>query len=176
MKWNTLFLDRDGVINVRNFDGYITSVENFVFAENAIRGLQQLYPFFERIIVVTNQQCIAKNIISRSNLDSIHRYMMDQLANAGVIIDAVFVAENERGATEDRRKPLPIMGLEAKEQFPNIQFENSLMVGDTDSDIQFGINLGMKTALVKSKEKTILLPDFLVTDLEDLVEQISALK
>lgn len=174
--FNTLFLDRDGVINVRNFDGYITSSEDFIFSPNVIEGLQLLSPLFDRIIVVTNQQCIAKNILSKSNLDALHRYMLQMLETNNIHIAAIYVAENLKGAANDRRKPLPIMGLEAKAQFPAIDFNNSWMVGDTDSDLQFGMNLGMQTAAVKSKEQLTLEPSLLVTDLVELYHKIKTVE
>jgi histidinol-phosphate phosphatase family protein len=171
-KLNTLFLDRDGVINVRNFEGYITKPEYFEFYPNAIEGLTLLSTLFERLIIVTNQQCIAKNILSKSNLDEIHRYMLHKLEANSIFITEIYVAENMKGAINDRRKPLPIMGLEAKEQFPSIAFESSWMVGDTDSDIQFGMNLGMRTAAIKSKEQLILQPTLLVNDLVELYHKL----
>jgi len=42
------------------------------------------------------------------------------------------------------------------------------MVGDTDSDIEFGKNLGMKTVLVLSQEATKLTPDLRIEFLSDL--------
>lgn len=170
--FNTLFLDRDGVINVRNFDGYITSTEDFKFKSNVIEGLQLLSPLFDRIIVVTNQQCIAKNILSKSNLDAIHRYMLQMLETNKIHIAAVYVAENLKGAANDRRKPLPVMGIEAKLYYPAIDFKNSWMVGDTDSDIKFGMNLGMHTAAIKSNERLTLSPTLLVDDLIELFQKI----
>jgi histidinol-phosphate phosphatase family protein len=170
--YNTLFLDRDGVINVRNFDGYITSTEDFKFAPKVIEGLQLLSPLFDRIIVVTNQQCIAKNILSKSNLDAIHRYMLQMLETNKIHIAAVYVAENLKGAANDRRKPLPVMGFEAKIDYPTIDFKSSWMVGDTDSDIKFGMNLGMHTAAIKSKEQLLLSPSLLVDDLVELFQKI----
>jgi phosphoglycolate phosphatase-like HAD superfamily hydrolase len=44
------------------------------------------------------------------------------------------------------------MGLRAREEFPDINFEEALMVGDSKSDIEFGKNLGMQTALIHGKE------------------------
>jgi histidinol-phosphate phosphatase family protein len=173
MRGKTLFLDRDGVINVRNFDGYILNCEEFHFLPNVIHGLQSLASLFDRIIIVTNQQCIGKNIITRSNLDRIHRYMLDMMENEGVIIAEIFVAENLRGEEPDRRKPAIAMGMEAKAQFPSIDFSQSLMVGDTDTDIRFGKQLGMKTALVKSPEVCSENPDYLVEDLMDLYRQLT---
>ena len=60
------------------------------------------------------------------------------------------------------------MALFAKEEFPSINFSKSIMVGDTDSDIEFGKNLGMKTVLVLSKEVTKSIPDISIEKLSDL--------
>jgi len=174
--FNTLFIDRDGVINVRNFDGYITSTNDFIFSPKALDGLKLLSTLFDHFIIVTNQQCIAKKILSKSNLEEIHRYMLQMLATNTIHIDAIFVAENMKGAVNDRRKPLPIMGLEAKAQFPAINFNRSWMVGDTDSDVQFGMNLGMKTAAIKSKESLTLTPSVLVNDLVELYHALKTIE
>lgn len=81
----TLFLDRDGVINQRNFEGYITRVEDFIFLPKVIEGLKLLAPQFSKIIVVTNQQGIGKGIMTEGDLDEIHNFMIKALAVEGVL-------------------------------------------------------------------------------------------
>jgi len=167
----TLFLDRDGVINQRNFNGYITSVETFKFLPGTLEGLHKIASYFDRIVVVTNQQGIAKGLMSRRNLSVIHRYMEEKLELEGIRIDGIFVADNARDAANDRRKPLPALALEAKAMFPEIDFEKSVMIGDTASDIEFGMNLGMKTVLIESKEEVNLKADWEVKDLKELANE-----
>jgi len=167
----TLFLDRDGVINQRNFNGYITSVEMFEFLPGTLEGLQKIAGYFDRIVVVTNQQGIAKGLMSRRNLSVIHRYMQEKLELEGIRIDGIFVADNARGAANDQRKPLPALALEAKAMFPEIDFEKSVMIGDTASDIEFGTNLGMKTVLIASQEQVDLKADWEVKDLKELANE-----
>lgn len=168
----TLFLDRDGVINKRNFNGYITSVEEFIFYEKALEAICHLSRLFGKIIIVTNQQGIAKKSMTKRNLEEIHRYMLEEIYKAGGKVDAIFVADNLKNAKNDRRKPLPTMAFEAKEQFPTIDFEKSVMVGDTDSDIKFGMNLGMKTIGVRSDEILSVAPTILVDDLMELYKKL----
>ena len=43
------------------------------------------------------------------------------------------------------------------------------MVGDTDTDIQFGQDLGMKTVLIVSKEKTSVVADYTISNFSDLL-------
>jgi|SRR5690554_341975 len=166
----TLFLDRDGVINERNFEGYITSVNDFIFLPNAIEGLIKLSQQFSKIIIVTNQQGVGKKIMTEETLNEIHTYMIECLSKEGVIIDKVYFASNLRGAKVDRRKPNSAMALEAKKDFPEIDFKHSVMVGDTSSDLKFGMNLGMKTVLIKSKENVDLIPDLKVKHLKELAD------
>ena len=43
------------------------------------------------------------------------------------------------------RKPNPGMGFKAKEEFPEVDFSKSIMIGNTLSDMQFGRNIGAHT-------------------------------
>jgi histidinol-phosphate phosphatase family protein len=164
----TLFLDRDGVINERNFEGYITSIKDFIFLPDVKEGLKIISKQFSRIIVVTNQQGIGKGTMSENTLNEIHNYMVKSLKVEGVIIDYVFFASNLRGAQIDRRKPRSAMANEAQALFPEIDFSKSIMVGDTSSDIEFGMNLGMKTVLITSAEKVSVESDIKVNNLKEL--------
>lgn len=169
----TLFLDRDGVINKRKFGGYITTVDEFEFlpgAEHAIAGLSQV---FHRVIVVTNQQGVGKNLMTERNLFEIHTYMCDRVYEAGGKIDKCYFAPNLKGAEDDMRKPNPAMAELAKMEFPEISFDRAVMVGDTDSDILFGKNLGMKTVRVISQEVVKETADL---EVEGLVELLQIIK
>lgn len=151
-RW-TLFLDRDGVVNERNFNGYITDPESFIFKKGVLEALEILNQVFGKIILVTNQQGIGKGIMSKRNLNDIHRYMTQETKMyINWEFDAIFFADNLKGMPADRRKPNKAMALEAKDKFPSIDFSKSVMVGDTNGDLKFGTNLGMKTVLVNSSE------------------------
>ncbi|MGJ8661292.1 MAG: D-glycero-alpha-D-manno-heptose-1,7-bisphosphate 7-phosphatase [Bacteroidota bacterium] len=149
----TLFLDRDGVINKRIMGGYVSSPDEFEFIEGVPQAISKFRNYFKIIVVVTNQQCVAKNIVSNRNLQEIHRYMQGKLMEQDTFIDAIYFAPELATDPENTRKPKPFMALEAQKNFPEIIFEKSLMIGDTDSDIKFGKNLGMKTVLILSEEK-----------------------
>lgn len=164
----TLFLDRDGVINERNFDGYITSYDDFIFRTGSLEALSKFSQFFKRIIVITNQQCIAKGMVSEKEVELIHEKMCKEVSLNRGRIDAIFVAKEFKNHHPYHRKPNSTLGFIAKNKFKEIQFDKSIMVGDTDTDIRFGQNLGMKTVLVKSKEKTILKADIEIDNLMDL--------
>lgn len=168
----TLFLDRDGVINKRIFGGYITTVDEFEFLPGVEYAIQQFTETFHLVLVVTNQQGIAKGIMTERNLLEIHNYMCDQIYLKGGRIDKCYFAPNLKGAEDDMRKPSPVMAELAKMEFPEIDFKSCVMVGDTDSDIEFGKNLGMKTVRIKTEEPINVAADVTVTSLEEFAKMI----
>ncbi len=177
-EWNidsswSLFLDRDGVINERIWNGYVLNYEQFVFKAHSLVALKFLTHYFSYTIIVTNQQCVSKKLITVKELDEIHDQMLTEITQFGGKINSVFAATEHKGKTPFRRKPNNIMGLEAQEMFPRIDFTKTIMIGDTDSDIEFGKNLGMKTILLKSDEKNTIQADFEISNLIELIDFIN---
>mgnify|MGYP000987199891 CR=1 FL=1 len=106
--------------------------------------------------------------MTECNLKEIHTYMCDSVVRLGGRIEKVYFASNLKDELPDNRKPLPAMALMAKSEYPSVDFEKSIMVGDTDSDILFGKNLGMITVRVKSKEIESIEASFTIDCLADL--------
>jgi histidinol-phosphate phosphatase family protein len=166
----TLFLDRDGVINVRIKDDYVRSPEDFVFLPNVPECIAFFNKKFARVVVVTNQQGIGKKIMTSSNLFEIHAYCSKMLNLENAYIDHYFFAPELTSDTNNRRKPLPSMGNEAKKTFPEIDFKKSIMVGDSETDIEFGKNCGMKTVFVSYDNSIHPNADITITSLSELKE------
>lgn len=166
----TLFLDRDGVINTRKMGDYVYSAEEFDFLPQVKEAIAYFSTIFSRIIVVTNQQGIGKNRMTERNLLDIHGYMLEEIQKVGGKVDQVYFAPELKSDVHSTRKPKPDMALKAKKDFPEIIFEKSIMVGDTDSDIEFGKNLGMKTVRILSEEKIGVEADLNVASLYNLIE------
>lgn len=164
----TLFLDRDGVINVRKMGGYIQSIEEFEFLPQVPESIAFFSSKVDRIFVVTNQQGIAKGLMTECNLLEIHRYMCEKIETVGGKITAYYFAPELKSADAPMRKPNPGMALQAQRDFPEVDFNKSIMVGDTDSDILFGKNLGMKTVRIKTVEPIGINADLTVESLDEL--------
>lgn len=167
-----LFLDRDGVINTRKTDGYIRSVEEFEFLPGACSAIAELSSIFKHVFVVTNQQGIGKGIMTESNLSDIHRYMKKQVEANGGRITECYHAPNLHGENNILRKPGTGMGLLAQKDFPEVNFSKSIMIGDSDTDIQFGMKLGMKTVRILTGEKIIAPADLSVKSLEEFKNRL----
>lgn len=154
-KQTTLFLDRDGVINVRPIDSYIFNPEEFVFIDGVLEAIAVFSQVFSRIIVVTNQQGVGKKLMTLDDLNEVHQYMLDRVARSGGKIDKVYVAPHLKEEQSVMRKPNSGMGLQAKADFPDIDFRNSVMVGDTVSDVSFGKRLDMTTVVVGTEYRHV---------------------
>lgn len=168
----TLFLDRDGVINERIWGGYVTDRSEFKFLPDVKEAIAGLSRHFGVVVVVTNQQGVGKGLMTERNLFDVHNYMCDEVYRSGGKIDKCFFAPNLKGAEDDIRKPNPDMALLAKSEFPQIDFKHSVMVGDTDSDIKFGRNLGMKTVRVITDEPINIEADVNVNGLIEFLNEI----
>jgi len=148
----TLFLDRDGVINRELPSDYVKCIDEFEFEPGAIQAIADLSGLFSLIVIVTNQRGVGAGLMTNTDLNTVHEHMTRLIVSAGGRIDAIYAATAEdRQSTE--RKPKPTMGLKAKSDYPEIEFEKSLMVGNSESDILFGKNLGMKTAFIDDKNQ-----------------------
>ena len=64
------------------------------------------------------------------------------------------------------------MALQAKEEFPNIDFQKSIMVGDTLSDMEFGKRLNMTTVLVLDGNNTEIEADIKINNLKNLASYL----
>ncbi|MBN8684322.1 MAG: HAD family hydrolase [Chitinophagales bacterium] len=146
-----LFLDRDGVLNVRPPGDYVKTPEAFIPVPGLAEALAQLHLVFARIFVVTNQAGIGKGLMTEADLARVHDKLQQLAAEAGVALDAIYYCPHRREEKCACRKPATGMGLQAKAAFPEINFSESWMVGDSLSDIAFGQALGMRTALIEGK-------------------------
>lgn len=172
----SLFLDRDGVINNEIAGTYVTDPSEFSFCEGALTGLQLLNALFGTTVIVTNQRGVGRGIMTGEALKEIHRGMKAEIVEAGGRIDRIYtctaVADDDHN-----RKPNTGMGLQAHEDFPEINFKKSVMVGNSISDMEFGKRLGMHTVFITSIHAPFELPHDLIDEqYESLAEWADSLK
>jgi len=147
----TLFLDRDGVINKKRENDYVKSWAEFDFIPGALPALAILATIFGRIIVATNQRGIARGLVTLQSLQIIHNKMLQVVSDSGGRIDAVYYCPHDYSDNCDCRKPRIRMAQKAKSDFPEIDFHKSIVIGDSDSDIEFGRNLNCTSLFVGQK-------------------------
>lgn len=159
----TLFLDRDGVINVENVGSYITKWDEFVFCEGALDALKQLNEIFGRIVVVSNQRGVGRGIMTVDALKDITSNMTTKIAEHGGRIDKAYAC-TAVADTDHNRKPNTGMAMQAREDFENIDFRKSIMVGNSLSDMEFGKRVNMHTVFLTTKHEPFTLPHDLIDE------------
>ncbi len=159
----TLFLDRDGVINIESVGSYITSWDEFAFHDGVLDALSSLNRVFGNIVVVTNQRGVGRGIMTLEALRDINKNMRAVIAEHGGRIDKIYAAT---AVTDDdhNRKPNVGMGMQAQEDFPGIDFKKSVMIGNSMSDMEFGKRLNMYTIFLTTKHEPFSLPHDLIDE------------
>ena len=152
----TLFLDRDGVINVRLIDDYVKNIGEFEFLPGVLDAFKIFAEKFGRIIIVTNQQGVGKGIMTMHDVDEVHAFMKQEIESRKGRIDAIYVCPQLKTDPNNFRKPSPKMAFMAQHDFPEIDLEKSIMIGDSNSDIEFGKNAGMNTILIGDEFESLL--------------------
>ena len=168
----SLFLDRDGVINKRLEDDYVKVLSEFEFIDGVPEAIKQFTEVFGKIIVVTNQQGIGKGVYTENDLNIIHHYLVDEIEKHEGKIDKVYFSPHLAADNHHWRKPNVGMAMQAKEDFKDIDFAKSIMIGDSMSDMEFGKKLGMVTVYIHPEKITDTKIDYCF---ESLSEVASAL-
>lgn len=153
----TLFLDRDGVLNHEKNNDYVLNWEEFRFYDDTTTALATLNHRFKYIIVVTNQKGVGKGVMRLEDLQQIHANMLNEIQTAGGRIDQIYFCA-DLADDSINRKPNPGMAFQAKQDFPDIDFSKSIMVGNRLSDMGFGRNAGIHTVFVATTHPQVDFP------------------
>lgn len=145
----TVFLDRDGVINVDSPD-YIKSWKEFAFIDGSLEAIRRLTQNDFQIFLVTNQSMINRGMVPLSELEYMFSMMKQEIHAWGGRITDIFYCPH---TPEDHcrcRKPLPGLIQQAQNAY-EIDMDRAFMVGDSVRDIECGRNAGCgKSILVLS--------------------------
>lgn len=162
-KQKAVFIDRDGTINKEN--GFISQPDDFILLPNVAEAIKMINQSGYLAIIVTNQPVIARGECSFEDLEVIHNKMETELGKKGAFVDGLYFCphhtdtgfDGERPEYKcicDCRKPKPGLLFKAAKDF-NIDLSQSIMVGDTESDMQAGKNAGCKMCLLITEEHNL---------------------
>jgi D-glycero-D-manno-heptose 1,7-bisphosphate phosphatase len=142
-----LFLDRDGIVN--RDDGYTSRTEDFEFIEGIFDLCRAAQRLGYLLIVVTNQAGIGRGYYSEQDFLTLTAWMCARFEAEGAPITEVFFCPDhpEHGIGPYKkdsfdRKPNPGMLLRAAGKY-RIALQDSIMVGDKDSDMQAAEQAGI---------------------------------
>ncbi|RRS31261.1 MAG: hypothetical protein P794_04225 [Epsilonproteobacteria bacterium (ex Lamellibrachia satsuma)] len=132
MSNKTLFIDRDGIINIDH--GYTYKIGSFEF----MPGIFDLLSLFQskgyQIFIITNQSGIGRGYYTLDDFEKLTDWMIKELKQKGIFIEKVFYCPHSPEEKCSCRKPNIGMVEQALEEF-DIDLKHSWMIGDKQSDI-----------------------------------------
>ena len=146
-----VFLDRDGVLNRKMPEGvYVDDWAQFEWLPGAVEAIARMKRAGLTVILVSNQRGIALGRITAMQLEGIHETMQSHLARNDARLDAIYYCPHDQRECRCRK---PDTGLfeQAFKNFPQANAGNSVVIGDSLSDIQAGRRLGMKTIFIEGE-------------------------
>ena len=173
-----VFFDRDGTLI--EDPGYVHRSEDVVLLPGVKDGLRALKQAGYLLIVVTNQSGVAHGLYPESAVHALHAHLNAELG-VHAAIDAFYFAPDHPEAAlpeyrrvSELRKPGIGMFQQAAAEH-RIAAERSYMVGDRDSDLEFGRRAGLQPILVltgQGREHVSLAGCPICEDFAAVVEQI----
>ena len=144
----TIFLDRDGIINKKRND-YVKNINEFEFLPNIFEAIKKINELGFKIIIITNQSVVNRQIISEEELKGIHKYMMNEFKEKSCEISKIYYCPHKPNENCDCRKPNVGMIQQAVKDL-DIDLSNSLLIGDSDSDIEAAEKMKIKSIKMKT--------------------------
>src|SRR5271169_6848870 len=149
-----VFLDRDGVINRKSAEGeYVGHWDRFHILPGVETAIAELNQSGRIVIVVTNQRGIALGYYTKADVDAIHEALQKHLAQQAAHIDAYYFCPHDKNEC-NCRKPKTGLFEQAFQDFPGASATNSVVIGDSLSDIEAARNIGASSIFIQGE------PDF----------------
>jgi len=143
-----VFLDRDGVINVEK--NYLHTIEEFEFIEGVFESLLYLQELGYKLVIITNQSGIGRGYYTQEQYDILTTWMKKQFEKRNIFISDICCCPHSPKEECSCRKP-KIGMIEQISSSIDIDYKNSWLIGDKDSDIETAYNANIpNTIQVKS--------------------------
>lgn len=144
-----LFIDRDGTLIEEPHDEQVDALDKVRFVPGVFPALAQLKAAGYRFAMVTNQDGLGTESFPEPTFTVPHEFMMRAFASQGIDFDAVFICPHKPADGCDCRKPSTKL-VDGWVRDNNVDVAASAVIGDRDTDIAFGRNLGMRALRVKA--------------------------
>ena len=145
---DTVFLDRDGTINVKAAEGdYVTTPDRLELLPGAADAIRRLNAAGLKVIVVTNQRGVALGRMSEADLARVHERLLRELRARGARVDAFYACTHDTGCCTCR-KPDTGLFLRAQRDLAGLDFARALVIGDGRADMDAAARLGCRRILI----------------------------
>ncbi len=149
----TVFIDRDGTVNVNLAFPNVNRPEKVKLLPHAAEGIKLLNDLNIRVIIVTNQAGINNpdNDFTVEDFKRVTERFEQLLENAaGAKTDDTFCCPHFHTETCNCRKPKTGLFEMAMKKYADINFKKTFVIGDRTDDIIAGRKLGAMTILVRT--------------------------
>ncbi len=147
-KEHYILLERDGVINRRTVGGSVSSWNQFEFLPRALEALRLLAQHRFTALVVSNQECVGRGLLSSHELSYItSRYLLEVALEGGEIGKVYYCMHKESEGCMCRR-PMPGLLQRAMEEhglLPAVTY----MIGSTPEDMEAAARAGCPGILIR---------------------------
>ncbi|MGA8223902.1 MAG: HAD-IIIA family hydrolase, partial [Candidatus Acidiferrales bacterium] len=128
-----VLLDRDGVINRKLSNGYVTSWREFEFLPGVLEALHLLKENGYKSLVVSNQAAVGRKLMTAAQLSDITVRFLQQVRKNGGQIHGVYYCQHKAEDDCKCRKPRPGLLLKAQTEH-RFAFADTFLIGDSESD------------------------------------------
>ena len=135
-----VLFDRDGTLI--DHVHHLVDLSQVRIKSDAISALKLLKDFGFKLGVITNQSVIGRGLASLSQVEEINLFIMKYFMNVDLNFEFFWMCPHIPEDNCSCRKPNIALGKKAINQYA-MSLENSYFVGDQETDMQFGDNLGL---------------------------------
>lgn len=140
-KRKILFIDRDGTLITEPPDEQIDSVEKFALQPNVISALLQLQQAGYELVMVTNQDGLGSEKYPTEKFDTIQKLLLDIFKSQNIYFKDILICPHFSQENCECRKPKLGLLIDYLRN-EKIDFANSYVIGDRQTDIDLAKNLG----------------------------------
>ncbi len=140
-----IFLDRDGVI-IKDMN-YLSDPEKIAFIPGAVETMRLMQEFGISIFVVTNQSGIGRKYFTEHSYYRVENRLTCILKQNGIVLSGTAFCPHRPDEMCCCRKPASGMWHKLSEHH-SLEASQSIIIGDKQSDIEFGINCGFKASVL----------------------------
>lgn len=167
----TVFLDRDGTINVKAAAGkYIKSPEELVLLPGAAKAVAALNAARVRTVLVTNQRWLSEPFADPGRYAAVHTRLEQLLTRESAWFDAAYHCPHPLAVCDCRKPGIGMLRRAAREH--GFSLSESVIVGDSDADMLAGRLAGTATILLRPGGGVAASADTVVEDLQAAVRLI----
>ncbi len=164
-----VLFDRDGTL-IEHVH-HLIDPELVQFKSDLQSSLQILEKAGYRFGIISNQSVIGRGLASASDIQKVNKRITDFLRPYGINFDFVYFCPHRPGDGCECRKPAISLGLKAIAEH-RLDPSQSFMIGDQESDLIFGKNLGCTTIQVQGNAKNSPFADYYSVTLKDAAKWI----